>query len=453
MKELIVTILLFSQALTENNLDVKFQWRELDFMFPSENSRTAAIERGDFIPENNLPLGLEVYENRLFITVPRWKSGVAASLAYIEITDSKFTPKLRPYPNWSAHNLNTSTTPEIVSPFRIKADQCGRLWVLDTGLVDLLGDTKILAPARISVYNLKNDSLIRQFTIPSDQLKEDSFLGNIAVEVVSCDDTYAYVADLGKGALIVYSWMSNSSWKINHNYFNIDPIESEFNVSGIKFQWTDGLFGIALTPPDERGFSTLYFHPLVSRNEFSVSTEILRDPKLARSSYHKFTNLGTRGPRSQSTASAFHWKSNVLFYGLVNLNAVGCWKTTKEYNERNQGMVYQDDVYMIFPNDVKVDANDNLWVLSDRLPKFMYEKLDSTDVNFRIFTAPVSEAIKGTVCDSSDLRGIVLPPSTNQTVERATKLNSESAASFQQMYYPVLILLSTFLCFTGYIMS
>lgn len=55
---------------------------------------------------------------------------------------------------------------------------------------------------------------------------------------------------------------------------------------------------------------------------------------------------------------------------------------------------------MVFPNDVKVDANGTLWVLSDRLPKFMYESLDSEDVNFRILTAPVKDAIMGTACDS-----------------------------------------------------
>lgn len=55
---------------------------------------------------------------------------------------------------------------------------------------------------------------------------------------------------------------------------------------------------------------------------------------------------------------------------------------------------------MVFPNDIKVDANGSLWVLSDRLPKFMYESLDPEDVNFRILTASVKDAIMGTACDS-----------------------------------------------------
>ena len=39
----------------------------------------------DYKQEDNLPLGLEVAGDRLFITVPRWKRGVVASLNYIKI--------------------------------------------------------------------------------------------------------------------------------------------------------------------------------------------------------------------------------------------------------------------------------------------------------------------------------------------------------------------------------
>lgn len=68
-----------------DNLNVAYEWKELDFDFPSPEARRVAIEMGEFIPENNLPLGLEVYGDRLFVTVPRWKSGVPASLTYIHL--------------------------------------------------------------------------------------------------------------------------------------------------------------------------------------------------------------------------------------------------------------------------------------------------------------------------------------------------------------------------------
>ena len=56
-------------------------------------------------------------------------------------------------------------------------------------------------------------------------------------------------------------------------------------------------------------------------------------------------------------------------------------------------------VEMVFPNDVKVDDQSRLWVLSDRLQQFMYGELSPNEVNFRILTASVEDAIDHTACD------------------------------------------------------
>ena len=53
----------------------RFSWKVLDWAYPDEASRQAAIASGDYIPENGLPVGIEVWRNKLFVTVPRWKDG------------------------------------------------------------------------------------------------------------------------------------------------------------------------------------------------------------------------------------------------------------------------------------------------------------------------------------------------------------------------------------------
>lgn len=85
---LTITSLLLLWKITNgmDNLRVAYQWKMIDYDFPSDEYKNNLIKEGDFIPENNLPLGLEVYGDRLFITVPRWKDGVAASLTYIKLS-------------------------------------------------------------------------------------------------------------------------------------------------------------------------------------------------------------------------------------------------------------------------------------------------------------------------------------------------------------------------------
>lgn len=68
-----------------DNLRVVYEWKEIDFKFKSAEERQMAIENRTFIQEHVIPVGLEVYKDRLFVTFPRWKNGVPASLAYINL--------------------------------------------------------------------------------------------------------------------------------------------------------------------------------------------------------------------------------------------------------------------------------------------------------------------------------------------------------------------------------
>lgn len=389
-----------------DNLRVAYQWKEIDFEFPTAAERQEAIASKRYIPENVIPVGLEVYKKRLFLTLPRWKEGIPASLGYINLNETTTqSPRLHPYPSWSAHKRSSSETeaPEIVSPFRIRADRCGRLWVLDTGVEELLGNATVTSPTSLLVYDLHNDNLLRRYKFPADHLKENSFYANIAVEDTDCDDTYAYAADLGSPGLVVYSWKQQESWRVKHHFFYPDPLAGNYNITGINFQWDDGLFGIALKPQSD-GYATLYFHPLSSLNEFSVSTKVLRNQTYATdpSNYHEFKILGSRGPNGQAGVAFVDQKTGVIFYALPNLNAITCWKTSnRAYTIKSLGRVYMSTVDMVFPNDVKVDDESNLWVLSDRMHQYMYESLNRNDINFRVLTATVKDAIQNTACDTN----------------------------------------------------
>lgn len=284
----------------------------------------------------------------------------------------------------------------------MRADKCGRLWVLDTRVDNLLGEKKKYGNAQLLIYDLHNDFLQRRYVFPDSQVKSESFFANIAVEDGDCDNTFAYAGDLGAPGLVVYSWKLQDSWRVNHHYFHPDPLAGNFTINGTNFQWDDGIFGLAISKQQPDGFANLYFHPFSSTMEFSVSTKVLRNKTHAESSdnYDDFKILGSRGPNGESGASFLDQLTGVLFYSLPNLNAVACWKTSnRAYTIKSQGRIYMSSKEMLFPNDVKVDDQDHLWVLSDRLHEFLFGKLDPEDVNFRILTAHVEDAIENTACD------------------------------------------------------
>lgn len=133
----------------------------------------------------------------------RWKSGVASSLNYVKITDEE-SPTLIPYPNWEANTIESDGTlatetsggrinapkatqvdggladnSSIISTFRIRVDECDRLWVMDTGLADILGSPKQLAPPALVIFDLKTDKLIRRYAFKASDSKSETFFANV----------------------------------------------------------------------------------------------------------------------------------------------------------------------------------------------------------------------------------------------------------------------------------
>lgn len=67
----------------------------------------------------------------------------------------------------------------IISTFRIFADDCDRLWVMDTGIADILGNPKQIAPPALVIFDLNTDKLIKRYTIPESHIKSDTFFANV----------------------------------------------------------------------------------------------------------------------------------------------------------------------------------------------------------------------------------------------------------------------------------
>lgn len=200
-----------------------------------------------------------------------------------------------------------------------------------------------------------------------------------------------------------YSWEQNRSWRFEHSFFYPDPLRGDFNIGGLNFQWgEEGIFGMALSPTRSDGYRTLYFSPLASHREFSVSTRILRDESRTEDSYHDFFFFPAERTANGHTTSRVCSDDGVMLFNLIDQNAVGCWHTTMPYEPSFHGVVDRDDNGLVFPADVKIDENRNVWVLSDRMNIFLLSNLDYNDVNFRIYSAPLQRLVGGTVCDISN---------------------------------------------------
>lgn len=208
--------------------------------------------------------------------------------------------------------------------------------------------------------------IILKYTFKDSDIHSDSFFADTVIDVDpnNCSDAYVYNSDLGANGLVVYSLAKNDSWRITHNYFRVDPLNSKciikfkiyfiertyficilyiylcfnilgnYNVSGTIFQWTDGLFGMALSSPNENGSKTLYFHPMGGIHEFSVSTDLLKNQTALADPHYwrEFHIAGNKGPNSQGTSSMIDKDTGIIYFTQLNKNAVSCWDTHNKLN-------------------------------------------------------------------------------------------------------------------------
>lgn len=280
--------------------------------------------------------------------------------------------------------------------------------------------------------------------LPPDQVKQDSLHSSIVVDVPNgkCDEAFAYVTDVWRFGVVVFSFNEGRSWRTTSHLHLPNPLASDFNFQGINFQCkinlliisslfkiieslgTDGTFGISLAPISDQltGDRALFFHPMSSFMEFMVNTGVLKNetnwingPFIGPvSNPASFQPVGNRGLKGQSSTSGIA-RNGVQFYNLVQRSAVGCWDIRKPYTINNLALVESDAVKLNFPNDLKVDyeVKQNIWVLTNYLPQFLYSDLDYSQINFRVLAAPVARAVEGTVCDPNVSPSVLQDPLDN----------------------------------------
>ncbi|CAG9577643.1 unnamed protein product [Danaus chrysippus] len=338
----------------------------------------------NFIQYNNVPIGFEVYKERVFVTVPRRRFGIPSTLNVV--SRSSRSPALTPYPG----------SENLVSVYRPRIDVCGRIWMVDTGLLEVPGNRSQIQKPAIVIYDLKTDELLLTYELKDSDLVSDRSTGgltSISVDVSrdDCDDAYAYINDLATNGIIVFSLKTRNSWRVSHPSFAYDQTALNFTVAGYPINWQDGIFSIALSEASDDGKA--YFHPLASLQEYSISIQDLKDGKV-----DSIQHLGTRGENSQSGSHDYHGKTKTLFFANVAQDAILCWNVENKMAPENIGIAVQDHKKLVYISDLKV-IGDEVWVLVNQMPRFVYSVLNTDENNYFIFRSKVEDLIRNTVCE------------------------------------------------------
>ncbi|XP_065331594.1 protein yellow-like [Cloeon dipterum] len=387
-----------------------FGWKQIDFKYASPKARAEAISSGEFNPSDVHVAGVHVAGNRVFLSMPRWKpKGIPATLAFVEYPSRDAAPPLTPYPDWASQKVGQCQG--LTSVFRVTTDECGRLWVLDTGIASSIQhEYTRVCPAKVLTFDLKTDKLVNTFILKDEEaVRNESLPVNIKVEYPkgtcgSPKDAFLYIADTASFAIIVADLSSGQSWRIIQKTVLPDPEASTFHVGKKTFETMNGIMGMALSAPG-KGDRTLYFSSMSSFKQHWVKTSVLRNKDSVLSPPRDEFKTGSL-PRTSQTGAYAMDKNGVLFFGLLNSDALVCWNSRRNpYESRFFGVLAQDKVAMKFLAEVTIDETGRLWAISSGIQTYFSEKMNPNEISTRVFMSESTvTAVKGTICDNDEIK-------------------------------------------------
>ncbi|XP_034652990.1 protein yellow [Drosophila subobscura] len=398
-----------AQHAQSQGLDSVFQAYNLELAFPSQQERERVLREGLYDPANVIPIDVDVYYKHgdptpsIFVTIPRFAKGVPYSLAYVTNEMKPNGTLLQPYPSYEWHKTHGADCNGLTSVYRTQIDDCGRLWILDSGEIDFV---QLCAP-QLYAIDLESGQVVHQYRMPKRLYKEgvSRFVApTIELDSHNCDVGFVYMADSIGDGIVVYDVAAQQSWRIENKYTYPHPDFGTFTIAGESFQLWDGTVSTALTPHALGVKRMLYFHSLSSDWQMAIPLDVVNNGsnwKLndVSAALDQFVVLGKRG--SQCVASAMS-ETGMLLCGLVKPASILAWNTQTPYTHQNLVMLIEDEERLQFTSGLKIVRNhegkEELWALSNRLQKAFGAGLNFKEINFRIQKCGVQELLNGGPC-------------------------------------------------------
>lgn len=252
--------------------------------------------------ETIMPVGIAVTsDGRKFASYPRWTDKGAWTLA--EIKDGKEIP----YPSAGAFQMGHKNDPQknLVSLQGLITDANDRLWILDTGTVEM----KPVAPftPKLICIDTKTNAVTKTILLPRSVAPEGTYLNDLRIDGRRGEgEGIAYITDSGTtspNGIICVDLKSGKSWRRLAGHPSTQP-DPQFvgkpetgplylrPKPGVKSPVRIGSDGIAISPEGE----FLYYTPLSSRKLYRVKTAALADTGVSDDSVNRMVeDLGEKG--------------------------------------------------------------------------------------------------------------------------------------------------------------
>jgi len=370
--------------------NVLYEWTtmEYDWEYMGE-SRQDWLAAGLYIPENCAISGLKEYNGVVYVSIPRWKPGVPATLNTVHVSENGI-PLLRPFPDLASQSLSNSNG--IVYVQSMEIDPSGTMWIVDSGILNLfLAQYYEYKTPRLIQFDIETRKTLFVWDLSSISVPSTSFLNDIVIDV---KNRIAYITDAGGegGLLMVDLKQENAMRRFESPSTHATPSSDGY------YKFCEGRFalgpipsdGIALHPSGNR----LYYCPLIGTTLYSLDATIFRN--LSRSINDIEASVINHGDKVGMSDGLAMTASGILYFANVNECSLLWWNTSEGTLTRNNQFYLQrkDSVNCDWGDTFGFDNQGNLLVTTNRIEQYVADVMDFTGhsgFNFRILSYFISE--------------------------------------------------------------
>ncbi len=333
-----------------------------------------------------MPTGIAVSKTgRVFINFPRWGDPVEFTVA--ELQDGKPVA----YPNKDINKAEGDPSQQFVSVQSVVVDDQDRLWILDTGSVNM-GPHKPNAPKLVCV-DLKTDVIEKTIPFKEDVALPTTYLNDIRFDTQRGLGFITDSSDSGPNGIIVVDLNSGDVWRRlnDHPSTKAEPnftptVEGHPLMArepGQKAAYLKiGSDGIALSGDKK----TLYYCPLAGQHLYSVDATVLGDRnKSDQDVAATVKDLGDRGYASDGLEAG---RNGELYLTDYEHNAIH----VRSLDGADRVLV--SDPRMIWPDSMALGSDGMLYFTANQLnrQKKFHDGKDLRQQPYSIFRIPTGGA-------------------------------------------------------------
>lgn len=348
-------------------LNVVYQWDKIDLSFRD-------VGPDAYVPENNVVHRMKIWDDIMYMTVPRLKGGVPATLY------QSHGGAVRPFPSAGLQTVGNCLG--VQNARDIEIDHLGQLWTLDAGRVYELETTDYTCDPKLFVVHVQSRTVIRSAVMPHFMYSNDSVLSGISVDLKTLT---AVVADLGPTdpGFIVYNLPTGVYRKFKCRTLATAGGAAVYNEAQLVVSPIDNI---------------LYFTTVQSDSLYSIPLSVF-DALTVDDVNHYVNNQGPKA--DTSTAMTLDTTGN-LYLGMTR--KVIAWNTLKHGFDVKE--LYIQDIRLDWISSFAFDSAGYLWIISSAFTDFLLQ--DGTTAKkttikiFKRYSGTTSFALQETAYTMND---------------------------------------------------